>query len=220
MDPEITILIPIYNGIEYLGGCTKSVTDQTYTNWYILIGINGHSSQSDVFQQAKRYENEKIKVKEYQTKNKAETLMQMKKDVTSDYIALLDVDDLWHPKKLEEQIKYLNYDIIGTLCNYFGEKNILIPIPQGDLSNYNFFMGNPIINSSVLMKRELLLFDDEEVETPNGLFPEDYDLWLKLRKMDKKFFNVPQVLTFLRIHKNSFTYGKTHDLSRVLYKYI
>jgi glycosyltransferase involved in cell wall biosynthesis len=37
-----TILIPLYNGVEFLEECMKSVLDQTYTDWEVLIGINGH----------------------------------------------------------------------------------------------------------------------------------------------------------------------------------
>jgi len=38
----ITILIPLYNGIEYLPEAIQSILSQTYTSWKLLIGINGH----------------------------------------------------------------------------------------------------------------------------------------------------------------------------------
>ena len=39
---KISVLIRLYNGIEYLEESLKSVLDQTYANWEVLIGVNGH----------------------------------------------------------------------------------------------------------------------------------------------------------------------------------
>ena len=46
----ISILIPIYNGIEYIDESVSSVLKQTYNEWELLIGINGHPPNSDVYQ--------------------------------------------------------------------------------------------------------------------------------------------------------------------------
>ena len=42
----ITILIPIYNGIEYLEESIESVKKQTFKDWELIIGINGHPANS------------------------------------------------------------------------------------------------------------------------------------------------------------------------------
>ena len=39
---RITILMPIYNGIEFIEESVKSIIKQTYTEWELIIGINGH----------------------------------------------------------------------------------------------------------------------------------------------------------------------------------
>ena len=38
----VSVIIPLYNGVEYLEECVRSVIAQTFTDWEILIGINGH----------------------------------------------------------------------------------------------------------------------------------------------------------------------------------
>lgn len=50
--PLVSILIPLYNGIEYLAETLNSIKQQTYNNYEILIGVNGHRSNSEIFQQA------------------------------------------------------------------------------------------------------------------------------------------------------------------------
>ena len=49
----ISILIPIYNGVEFIEESVSSVLNQTYDQWELLIGINGHSQDSEVYKIAK-----------------------------------------------------------------------------------------------------------------------------------------------------------------------
>ena len=60
----ISILIPIYNGIEFIEESVSSILSQTFTEWELLIGVNGHPEDSPVFKKAKEYEatNNKIRV--------------------------------------------------------------------------------------------------------------------------------------------------------------
>lgn len=191
--------MPIYNGIEFINESVPSILEQTYDKWELIIGINGHSQNSETYKIAKNFDksNKIIVLDLYNIKGKANALNEMIKYCKYEYIALLDVDDIWHPQKLEVQSILLNkYDVIGTNCVWFGDRPGIIPsIPQYDFSNYNFANVNPIINSSVVLRKELCSWIE------NGL--EDYDLWIRLRLKNKKFYNCPQVLVKHRIHNAS-----------------
>jgi len=198
----ISILMPIYNGIEFIDESVSSIMNQTIGDWELIIGINGHPPLSDVYMVAKQYElkNNKIRVLDLtDIKGKSNALNVMVQYCTYNYIALLDVDDIWLPKKLEMQRYYLNvYDVIGTKCVYFGDlENIVPQIPNGDLSNYNFFSINPVINSSAVIRKELCFWNAKW----DGV--EDYDMWLRLNKQGRKFYNLSEVLVKHRIHKQS-----------------
>ena len=72
----ISILIPIYNGIEFIEESVSSVLNQTYDKWELLIGVNGHAKNSDVFQKAKEYEKKSNKIRVfdfYDIKGKSNT---------------------------------------------------------------------------------------------------------------------------------------------------
>lgn len=198
----ISILIPIYNGIEFINESVKSVLLQSFEDWELLIGINGHPEGSEIFHKAKAYESldKRIIVFDFFSINgKSNTLNEMIKHCKYNYIALLDVDDIWHYKKLEIQSKFISkFDVIGSNCVWFGDIEGVIPrIPLQDISNFNFAQVNPIINSSSIIKKELCYW--------NNIFDgvEDYDLWLRLRKQNKKFYNCPEILIKHRIHKQS-----------------
>jgi glycosyltransferase involved in cell wall biosynthesis len=196
----ISILIPIYNGIEFIDESVSSVLNQTYDQWELLIGINGHPQDSEVYKIAKEYENKcnKIRVFDFYTiRGKSNTLNEMIKFCNYNYVAILDVDDIWHPQKLDIQSQLLNkFDVIGSNCIWFGNRPGVVPqIPTGDISNTDFSIVNPIINSSSIIRKELSYWNE------NGI--EDYDLWLRLRKQNKKFFNFKEILVKHRIHNAS-----------------
>ena len=213
----ITILVPIYNGVEFIKECLDSIESQTYREWEVIIGVNGHSKNSSVYNIAKKYEKENIKVLDlYTISGKSSALNEMIKHAKYDWIALLDVDDLWLPEKLECQVPYMNdFDVIGTNCIYFGEIEGVVPsIPYGDFSEYDFKKANPIINSSVLLKKDLCWWD-------NNCVVEDYDLWMRLRNQNKRFMNVEKVMIRHRIHFNSAfnMRGNTGGVKQMLNKY-
>ena len=53
---NISILIPLYNGIEFLETSISSIKNQTYPHWEVIIGINGHQQESEIFKEAQKYE--------------------------------------------------------------------------------------------------------------------------------------------------------------------
>jgi len=228
----ITILMPIYNGIEFIHDSVESIIGQTYGEWELIIGVNGHPENSMVYQIASTYQslNTRISVLDlYFLSGKSEALNEMVKYAKYNHIALLDVDDIWHSSKLEIQIPFVlgkgeseskgGYDVVGSRCIYFGENtrlNGIVPsIPTGDISQHNFFEFNSIINSSVIIKKEHCFWDGSW----NGI--EDYDMWLRLRTTNHRFYNCSQILVKHRIHESSAfnSKGNGNRVPELLQKY-
>ena len=135
-------------------------------------------------------------------------------DAKYDIICLLDVDDKWHNKKLEEQINIKDkYDVVGTWCKYFGDNNIIPPLPKYEINELEFLRVNPIINSSCMLNKKDCYWDENNL---TGL--EDYDLWLKLNYNGKKFYNIPKILTYHRIHKTSYFNNNNNNYVNKLIK--
>jgi glycosyltransferase involved in cell wall biosynthesis len=215
----VSVLIPLYNGIEYLEQSAGSVMQQTYKSWQLIIGLNGHGSDSDIEAQArsiiekidpeKKYD---ILVKHYDTHGKAKTLNAMITDCKYDYVAILDVDDYWISEKLELQVPYLSsFDVVGGKCEYFGEKSGSPPIPIGDFVLFhNIFDYNPVINSSAIIHKRDAIWEDEKYVRPvPGL--DDYSMWFKLYYLKRKFYNIDKVLCYHRIHEESAFNPKNND---------
>jgi len=213
----ISILMPIYNGIEFIEESVSSIMQQTYEDWELIIGVNGHPPNSEVFQKAVKYANEKIHVYDlHELKGKSNSLNKMLEFCKYNWVSLLDVDDKWLPEKLERQVPFMmTYDVVGTNCQYFGDLNCCPQIPLGNISELNFKQVNPVINSSCLIKKDLCYWDANH----DGV--EDYDLWLKLWSQKKTFYNVYDILVLHRIHKSSAfnAQGNNNKVGDVLKKY-
>lgn len=215
----ISILMPIYNGIEFINDSVSSALSQTCSQWELIIGINGHPPNSSVYHHAKYYEmvDPRIKVFELDTTGKSDSLNKMLSLCTYDWIAILDVDDIWMPDKLSIQMPYVlseQYDVIGTKCIYFGERENIVPyVPTGDFTHkFNFAKSNPIINSSAIIKKNACYWKS----VYEGV--EDYDLWIRLQKEGRSFYNCEQILVKHRIHKASAFNSKGNHLVPKLLK--
>jgi glycosyltransferase involved in cell wall biosynthesis len=62
-NPLVTIVTPVYNGEKFIEQTIVSVINQTYQDWELIIGVNGHPPNSDVYALAKKYETRTNKIK-------------------------------------------------------------------------------------------------------------------------------------------------------------
>jgi teichuronic acid biosynthesis glycosyltransferase TuaG len=198
----ISVLMPVYNGIEYIDESVTSVLEQTYGDWELIVGVNGHPPDSIVYRLAKNYEDLDPRIRVYNipdVQGKSNALNKMLELCKYDWTAILDVDDTWLPTKLEKQVPFLDrFDVIGTKCVYFGGLEGTVPkIPVGDISAFDFKSVNPVINSSSIIRKTLASWN----AAYDGV--EDYDLWLRLRRNGRQFYNVDEVLVRHRIHPTS-----------------
>lgn len=219
--PWVSILTPLYNGVEFLEECAMSVCLQncnyetTHFTWEWWIGVNGHGDGGDVLRRAQEIQ---YKCKESigdcvihvvnlpDVRGKVETLNTLVECTEGEWIAILDCDDTWERDKLLYQRltierSPIKLGVVGTLCRYFGDLNINgPPLPAGLIEYSSVWFGNPIINSSALIRRDLAHWEDRF-----GL--EDYDMWLRIAKTER-LFNIPKLLVNHRIHAGSAFNGK------------
>jgi len=219
----ITVLVPLYNGIEFLEECLLSVRSQIFTDWTCIIGVNGHGpGGGPVMTRAisiiGSLEDQRFKVVNLpHVKGAPEAINALVEMSTTEWVAHLDADDKWHPMKLHCQISSLREtpaDILGTLTIYFGEFTGSPQTANGYIPDELFHSMNPMAHSSILIRRELAHYTNEFVTY-------DYDCWLRNLMAGKKFYNVPLQLMYHRIHTashfNAAGGGQRPDLVRQKY---
>ena len=87
--PWVTVLTPLFNGIEYYKECYDSVIAQTDTDWTWIVGVNGHGEDNELYNKLKKIDDPRIVVKNYLTIGKVDTLNKMLSEVSSNYIAIV-----------------------------------------------------------------------------------------------------------------------------------
>lgn len=113
-----------------------------------------------------------------------------------EFVAFCDDDDIWLPEKLEKQLGVFDdAGISAVATNYepFGDvrlirKNISIAQarPFRDYSYDEVLLTlNPVISSSVIVRRDHLLECGGFDERPDFRFIEDWELWLRLSRLGK-----------------------------------
>lgn len=227
-EPWITILTPLYTGVEYFRECAESVFRQTNTGWAWSIGINGYEQPAKVLNLVSTildelhtiYGNRNVKIICYEWKGKEKTMNALVGTVKSPWIAILDCDDYWHENKLDIQyicsLRFPSITGIGTLT-YYDEDSKLNDgpdLPTGDIVPDTFRSYNPLINSSMILKTTEAQWSDRFF----GL--DDYDLWIRLTNAGHTFYTLPLRLTYHRLYQNSsFNSSNRQDIEGLLSHY-
>lgn len=103
----------------------------------------------------------------------------------SNWIAFLDADDYWFESKLYNQLKIANTNQVDFICGSTGNIN---RNNDSVINSSSLLLGNYIVTSSVLMKRQLA-HRVESVFNVGLTFAEDYDAWFKLLSISKGYFS-------------------------------
>ena len=189
---KISVVIPTLNRINTLQRALDSVINQTYKPAEIIVVDNGSSDGTLKFLR-EQYPKITIltekKIGVSSARNKG-----IKKSINQ-WIALLDSDDAWHPKKLEIQTSMLDsalkeYNLIHTDEVWFRNNKHINQMKkhkkQGGYIFERCLSLCCISPSSVLFKKNILdkvgLFDESLPVC------EDYDMWLKICSSEEVLF--------------------------------
>lgn len=186
-EKTVSILIPAWNSADFLGRTLDAALNQTYSNTEIIIVDDG--STDTTYEVAMEYAvaNDKVKVFRL-TENKGVSSARNHALSKSKgyYIAPLDSDDIWHPQKIEAQVKEMEsgpYGMVYVWRVNIDKNMIVIGEPREEHSSGNIFsdlMKRNFIGggSSPLIKREAIVHVGCYDEDLKGC--EDYYLYLNL----------------------------------------
>ena len=198
----VSVIIPNFNHAQYLGEAIRSVLDQEYRHFEIVVVDDGSTDNSRKvvaqFGDQVRYiwqENQGLSA----ARNTGITAAK------GAYIGLLDADDMYEPDFLSSLVSVLeaNPGADGIYCGYRFVDHLNNPLPQVEarlIPHGQLFQalldGNFLVPESMLVRRHCYenvgLFD----ETLRAC--EDWDMWLRITSRHK-IIGTSQVLTRHRI---------------------
>jgi len=118
---KVSVVVPSYNGGKFLNDLIDNVLSQTLEEFELIIVIDASEDNSlEIVTKRQSEDSRIILLANTVRRGASECRNQAINRCNSEYIAFMDHDDLWHPKKLERQVEFMEKDqsLVGVLCNY------------------------------------------------------------------------------------------------------
>lgn len=204
----ISVVIPTYNSQNTIIRTLSSVLNQTYKDYEIIIIDDGSTDKTKELIES-FLQDKKVIYKYIYQKNAGPSVARNNgvQNAIGEYIAFLDSDDEWHPKKLEMQIQIIkekNLLFLGS--TYTFDDLIDENMEKIELKKFSFkklIWSNKFSTPGVIIKRSF--FEELGGFDISMKYAEDYDLWLRASlKEDLVLVFEPKLF---RLYKAA--YGKT-----------
>jgi glycosyltransferase involved in cell wall biosynthesis len=175
----ISAVIPAYNYGRYVTEAVDSVLAQTYPDIEVIVVDDG--STDDTRERLAPYE-DRIRYIYQANKGLSAARNTGIRNARGKWVALLDADDVWHPRKTEVQLKATealgDLGLIGS-PKTFEMPEVLPPDPEIQrLEVRDFLTAAPFGPSAVLVRRDC--FDEVGLFDESLTSIEDRDMWLRL----------------------------------------
>jgi glycosyltransferase involved in cell wall biosynthesis len=209
-NPLVSVIIPVFNGTNYLREAVDTVLSQTYTNYEIIVVDDG--STDGTWEIIQSYE-ARIRGIHKENGGVASALNQGIREAKGDYIAWLSHDDLFLPEKLERQVNFLREFKHFKACYtdyYLTDANgkilseIKTPWYPREQAIRALFGDMYISGSTMLIDRSC--FDQVGLFSESLRYTQDAEMWLRLiRHID--IGRLPEKLMKQRTHPGQGSVG-------------
>jgi teichuronic acid biosynthesis glycosyltransferase TuaG len=159
---KVSIITPCYNASEYIQETYEYLKAQSHSNWEWIVfddcstdnSLNLLKLLSNSDKRVLAYENSK-------NSGAAVTRNNCLNKATGEFLAFLDVDDIWKPNKLKIQLDFMktkkvnfsyhNYELVNAQAKFIKNQNVSAIVSAKDLLKFN-----PFATSSIIIKRDLI----------------------------------------------------------------
>jgi glycosyltransferase involved in cell wall biosynthesis len=208
-EPKVTVLMPAYNAGKYIAEAIRSVLEQGFSDFELLIVDDG--SSDDTRQVIGSFSDARLRLLEQENRGISAALNAGLLAARGYYIARFDADDICLPQRLARQVGFLDanpsYVLTGSEAEYILENgehlfNFRCSAYSHAEIRKRLYHSCPFIHSSVMYrKKEVLEAGGYSVHAHNF---EDYLLWVTLIHAGK-FHNLPEMLIKVRFNPSSVT---------------
>ena len=208
VDGLVSVIMPSWNTGKFIAESIQSVIDQTYKNWELLIVDDCSTDNTD--QVVASFNDDRIRyLKNKKNSGAALTRNKAIREARGEWIAFLDSDDLWFPKKLERQIKFMkknnlvfSYHEYVKIDEESKQLNIYVSGPRVVTKRKMYNYGYPGCLTFMYSAKYMGMIQIKDIKKNN-----DYAILLKLcKKADCVLLR--ENLAQYRIRKKSISHDK------------
>lgn len=208
----VSVITPVFNSEKYITNTFQSLLNQSYLNWeWVLVDDCSSDNSVEIIEEFMKQDKRVKLLKNSKNLGSGATRNKAIENAEGDFIAFLDSDDIWHPKKLEVQVNFMlerNIAFSHTSYGYINE--------YGDTIKTTFHVSKlPVTYKHLLKRTEISCLTAMYNCNAIGKFymsehrrKQDYALWLAILKSGVESHPIDIELAFYRQTPNSATSNK------------
>lgn len=218
-NPLVTVIIPFYKPGTKLDDAVKSIIEQTFSNWELILVNNNACEISTSIANKWCLNDNRIKTIHEPVQSVAHAMNTGIRNANADLIARLDADDISFPTRLQKQLEYMvrhpETGVVSTQTAFASEiersrgfalfvdwQNRILTHEDHSLAR---FVESPVAQPTILFRKKLIsLYGYYDT----GNVPEDYELWLRWLEKGVIFHKIPEPLVQWNDHTERLT--RTH----------
>lgn len=220
----ISIITPYRNARRFLPGLTATLQAQTHRDWECLLVDHGSSDgggslAADLVANDLRFRRLELPAPSGGPALPRNLALEHRR---GQWLCFLDVDDRWHPQKLERQLAFHlrhNLDLSVTAygrCGAGAADRLTLRVPPSNMPLKRLQLSNEVPMLTVMLRSSLL--EQLTGQPPlrfQGCRHEDYGLWLRLWRQQPllRYGCLPELLAVHLRHGSNLTAQRTHMLS-------
>ncbi|MCF8077809.1 MAG: glycosyltransferase [Desulfobacterales bacterium] len=206
--PLVSIVIPVYNGEDYISSAIESILQQDYPNLEIIVLDDGSNDNTQIL--LRQYD-DRIYWESHRNMGQANTLNKGWAMAKGEFLSYLSADDLLMPKAVSTSVHCLQEhpEAVMAYCDFNlidPESNIIRKVRPPDF-DYRDMLVNIVCppGPGVFFRKNAF----ELAGGWNSGFRQmpDYEYWLRLGLIGA-FFHIPEVLASFRMHDQSQSFGR------------
>ncbi|GAP67735.1 glycosyltransferase [Bacteroidales bacterium 6E] len=206
----VSIITPTYNSLKFIDETIKSIIDQTYSNWELVI--TDDCSSDGTWEYLKTLPKKDDRIKVYRLEKNSGAGIARNNSIMhaiGRYIAFCDSDDKWLPEKLEKQLKFMDSNNLAfTYSSYqkineLGLERGVVHVPK-ELTYKMLLKTCPIGCLTAIYDSQII----GKVYMPEIRKRQDYGLWLLIMQKIKQTKGMTEVLALYRERSNSISSNK------------
>ncbi|CAM3769146.1 glycosyltransferase family 2 protein [Polynucleobacter arcticus] len=214
--PLVSVLMPAFNAEQHIAQAIKSILQQTYPHFELLILNDGSTDQTEKI--IDQFDDQRIiKIHLNQNKGLVNARNQLVSAAKGHYIAFLDADDIAFPNRLQLQVSFLekhNADLCGGAHYSLYESSGRMKASKQRYSDPDIraliTVCSPLCNPAVMgladaFKRHPFRLGKDGAE--------DYSLWVDLALAGYHFANLREKLITYRIHDRQISQVQNSEIN-------
>ena len=216
--PLVSIIIPVYNGSDYLSKAIDCALSQDYDKVEVIVVNDGSTDKGKSAKAAKKY-GEKIRYFEKENGGVSSALNYGIKKMNGDYFVWLSHDDLISADHVSKHIEYLkntdkenvitytNFEIVDENGNIKLKDSLIAALhcydyKMSEVYHYNCILQGEVNGGSIMIPKKA--FDKYGLFNEKERITQEKDMWARLLK-GYTFINIPYTTSFIRSHSKQVT---------------